>query len=75
MECKYYLKMNLRFYEDLAAINEYILKECTKLKNEGSIKIYIIRNGNIKVFMKERSKPIGINHLDEFYDLFNEIYF
>ena len=75
IECKNHLKMNLRFYEDLTAANEYILKECIKLKNYGTIKNYILRNGNIKAIITENSRPIKINHPDNFYDLFPNIYF
>ena len=67
--------MNLRFYEDLTAANEYILKECIKLKISGTIKNYILRNGNIKAIITENSRPIKINHPDDFYDLFPNIYF
>ena len=74
-ECKHYLKMNLRFYDYLTVINKYILKEYIELKKEGMIKGYVVRNGKIKVFVKDGSKSKGINHQDEFYNLFPEIYF
>ena len=75
IECKRYLNMNLRFYEDLSPINEYILKECSKLKYAGTIKNHIIRNGNIKVVINDSSIPTAINHPDKFYDMFPEKYF
>ena len=75
VECKQNLKMNLRLYEDLSAINEHMLKECIKLKNTGIIKNFIIRNGNFKIFRKDSSKPIRLNHPDDFYNLFPDIYF
>ena len=74
VECKQNLKMNLRLYEDLSAVNEHMLKECIKLKNTGIIKNFII-NGNFKIFQKDSSKPIRLNHPDDFYDLFPDIYF
>ena len=43
-ECKHYLKMNLRFYDDLTGVNKYILKECIELKKEGTTKDYVVRN-------------------------------
>ena len=67
--------MNLRFYDYLTAANKYIMKECKKLKFGGTIKNYIIRNGNIKIFMNDSAKPKGISHPDEFFDLFPDIYF
>ena len=67
--------MNLRFYDDLTVVNKYILKECIELKKEGTIKDYVVRNGNIKVLVNDGSKSKGINHPDEFYNVFPEIYF
>ena len=57
IECSQHLQMNLRLYDDLTAANKYIMKECIKLKFGGTIKNYIIRNGNIKIFMNDSTKP------------------
>ena len=67
LECRHYLKMNLRLYDDLTAANEHIMKECRKLKNGGTIKNYIIRN--------DSTKSKVISHPDDLFDLFPDIYF
>ena len=52
LELKQFLKMNLRFYESLFAANEETLKECIKLKRNGLVKDYYMRNGFIKIIKK-----------------------
>ena len=52
-QLKYYLKMNIRFFENLSNSNEKILKECQNLYNQQLIHSYIIRNGFLKIKIKE----------------------
>ena len=69
------LKMNLRFSEDLAQDNDYILKECKKLKYLLIINDFVIRNGFTKVFLHNSNILIKIAHPDDLYDLFPKVYF
>ena len=49
--------MNLRFYENLCRANEEIVRECYKLKKEGLMEDYFIRNGFVKIVKKYGDKP------------------
>ena len=66
---------NLRFSEDLAQDNDYILKECKKLKYLLIINDLVIRNGFTKVFLHNSNIPIKIAHPDDLYELFPKVYF
>ena len=46
------LKMNLRFCENLCQANEEIVRECYKLKKDGLMEDYFIRNGFVKIVKK-----------------------
>ena len=52
IKMKQFLKMNLRFYESLCSANEETLKECIKLKRNGLVEDYYMRNGFIKIIKK-----------------------
>ena len=49
VECKNYLKMNLRFYESLCESNKKIYNKCFDLKKYGLIEEYYIRNDLLKL--------------------------
>ena len=66
-----FLGMNLRFYESLCFDNEQILKECYKLKKDGLLNNYLIRNGFVKIIKNEGDKPFKIIHPEILYDMFN----
>ena len=70
MEQKTFLKMNLRFFENLCETNMTIVNECSNLKKNKIIHDYLIRNGFVKIVKKEGEQPIKINHPDELYDIF-----
>lgn len=56
------LRMNLRFFESLCARNEETLKLCNKLKDNGDINHFFIRNGFVKVVVEEGDSPWRISH-------------
>ena len=70
LEVKSYLKMNLRFFENLCTANEVILKECFHLKKDDMLYDYFIRNGYVKIIKKEGDKPYKICHPNILYDTF-----
>ena len=74
LEMKPLLKMNLRFYESLCTANEETLRDCIKLKRNGLIKEYYIRNGFIKIIKIEGDKSIKIYHPDSLYEHFVDFY-
>ena len=73
-QMKQQLKMNIRFFENLSNSNEKILKECQNLFNQQWIHSYIIRNGFLKIRIKEDDNPIKIIHQDVLDNLFPEYY-
>ena len=56
------LKMNIRFYESLAQLNQESLKLCTWLFNAGKIHDYFLRNGFSKIIIAENDKPVKVPH-------------
>ena len=74
LEVKQELKINLRFYESICSANDQSLKECNKLKRNGIIKDFYMRNGFVKVIKKEGDKPIKIYHPDILFDHFEDFY-
>ena len=74
LKVKNFLKMNLRFYESLCASNEEIINECYKLKKDGIVHDYYIRNGFVKLIIKEGDNPFKIYHPDILYDSFPDYY-
>ena len=56
------LRMNLRFFESLCGSNEETLKLCNKLKDNGDIHNFFIRNGFVKVVVDEGDNPWRIPH-------------
>ena len=73
-QLKQQLKMNIRFFENLSNSNEKILKECQNLYNQQWIHSYIIRNGFLKIKIKEDETPLKIIHQDVLDNLFPEYY-
>ena len=61
-ELKPTLKMNLRFYESLAQLNQEALRICKWLQENGLIHSYFLRNGFSKIVMEEREKAIKVPH-------------
>ena len=74
VECKNYLKMNLRFYESLCDSNKKIYDKCFDLKKYGHIEDYYIRNGFVKVIKKTGNKPIKLQHPDDLRYHFQDFY-
>ena len=72
--CKKNINMNIRFYENLCAENEFILKECQKLKNENLIHGFIIRNGFVKLIKTEGSNSIKIRNPDDLFAMLKNYY-
>ena len=56
------LKMNIRFYESLAQLNQESLKLCTWLFNAGKIHDHFMRNGYCKIIIAENDKPVKVPH-------------
>ena len=56
------LNMNLRFYESFCRANEETVRECFKLKKDGIMEDYFIRNGFVKIVKKNGDRPYKINH-------------
>ena len=67
------LNMNLRFFENLCSENESIVANCTKLKNEGIIKNYIVRNGFAKILHNNGTSK-KIKHPEELHSLFRDFF-
>ena len=65
------LKMNLRFYESLAQLNQESLKLCTWLFNAGKIHDHFMRNGFCKIIINEKDKPVKVPHPQFLRDKFN----
>ena len=56
------LKMNIRFYESLAQLNQEALRLCQWLFENGHIYDYFLRNGFSKIVVAENSKPLKVPH-------------
>ena len=56
------LKMNIRFFESLAQLNQESLKLCTWLKENGLIYDHFMRNGFSKIVIAEKDKPMKVPH-------------
>ena len=56
------LKMNIRFFESLAQLNQESLKLCTWLKENGLIYDHFMRNGFSKIVIAEHDKPMKVPH-------------
>ena len=65
------LKMNLRFYESLASLNQEALKISEYLEKEGIIEKFYLRNGFVKVVVSENDNPVRVNHPDLLREMFN----
>ena len=66
------LKLNLRFYESLATLNQESLRLCESLHKDGLIHEFYLRNGFVKIKTTENDYPVRINHpnvLREKFDL------
>ena len=66
------LKMNLRFYESLASLNQEALKISEKLEKDGLINKFYLRNGFVKIVVNENDNPLRIDHpqvLREMFDI------
>ena len=66
--------LNVRFYENLCNKNEFIYRECKRLKKQKHLTECYIRNGFVKIIIKEGDNPIKINHPDDLYDVFWDYY-
>ena len=73
-QCNGNLNMNLRFFEDLAPDNEYILKVSRDLKYLSIIKDFVVRNGFTKVCLYNTNIPIKIAHPDDLHDMFLKVF-
>ena len=56
------LRMNVRFYESLAQLNQESLKLCYWLKENNLIHDHFMRNGYSKIVIAENGKPIKVPH-------------
>ena len=65
------LKMNIRFYESLAQLNQESLKLCAWLFSVGKIHDYFLRNGFSKIVIAENDKPVKVPHPQFLRDKFN----
>ena len=66
--------MNLRLYESLCDANEKVLVECNSLKRYGMIHDFYIRNGFIKIIIKEGDSAKKIKHPQLLKDIFKDFY-
>ena len=66
--------LNVRFYENLCDKNDFIYRECKRLKKQKQLTECYIRNGFVKIIVKEGDNPIKINHPDDLYDVFWDYY-
>ena len=66
--------MNVRFYENLCDTNDFIFRECKRLKKHNQMVDCYTRNGFVKVIKKTGDNPIKIHHPDDLYDIFSEFY-
>ena len=71
---KNYLRMNLRFYESLCDSNKKIYNKCFDLKKYGLIEDYYLRNGFVKVIIKNGNRPIKLQHPDDLRYYFKDFY-
>ena len=67
------LRLNLRFYESLCAMNEEALRICKWLSEQNVIHHYYLRNGFVKVIVEEGDNPVRIVHPEYLWDKFPEI--
>ena len=56
------LKMNLRFYESLASLNQESLRIANHLVEDGAIKKCFLRNGFVKIVTNNSDTPVRVNH-------------
>ena len=56
------LRMNLRFYESLAQLNQESLRLCNWLKANRMIHDHFLRNGFSKIVVAEKDKPVKVPH-------------
>ena len=64
--------MNLKIYDNLCESNNQVMGYCRALKNDDNIFDYFIRDGFVKIVVKDGDKPILINHPDELKHMFGE---
>ena len=65
------LKMNLRFYESLATLNQEALKISEYLEREGLIEKFYLRNGFVKIIVAQNDNPIRVDHPDLLREMFH----
>lgn len=58
------LKMNLRFFESLATLNQESVRICDYLQEHGMIQKFYLRNGFVKIIVGANDNPLRINHPD-----------
>ena len=68
------LKMNLRFFENLCDANEEVLRSCKLLKENNIIHDYYLRNGFVKLIVKEGNRPFKIIHPELLEEKFSEFF-
>ena len=61
-DLRYELKMNVRFYESLAQLNQESLRLCYWLKQNDHIHDHFLRNGFSKIVIAENDKPTKVPH-------------
>ena len=66
--------INIKFFVNMCNENNIIYKDCNNMKYQGAIYDFYVRNGFIKVIIKQGDKPVLIRHPDDLYDLFHEYY-
>ena len=66
--------LNVRLYENLCEKNEYIFRECKRLKKAKVIEDCYITNGYVKLIKKNGDNPLKVHHPDDLYNHFYEFY-
>ena len=56
------LRMNIRFFDSLAQLNQESLRLCNWLKENGLIHDHFLRNGFCKIVVAENDTPIKVPH-------------
>ena len=67
-------KLNVRFYENLCEKNDFIYRECKRLKISNQIDDSSVSNGFVKITKDEGDKTLKIHHPDDLFDLFVDFY-
>ena len=74
LEVKSDLRMNIRLFANLCTANEEVMRECGRLKKYGLLHEFYLRNGFVKVVIKDGDFPKKIYHKNKLRDLFKDFY-